>query len=185
MDQGAFVWIGLNSHDRRAGSHTSARRCVGKKSWCCQTGLNCRPLHYQWSALPLSYGSMPGSENRPKRPLQAGRSLPQAPRLRKHGRGPEGPKTAKIGVSRACRSTGPLGPIRFPFPRQRQAGLRTCRRVRVIRRNRRCAAAPGEPQYVRSWTEAATGTGKQAQDDGRQEQARKNRPARKIRDRTG
>src|ERR1700744_2897396 len=27
--------------------------------WCCQTGLNCRPLHYQWSALPLSYGSMP------------------------------------------------------------------------------------------------------------------------------
>jgi hypothetical protein len=29
------------------------------KDWCCQTGLNCRPLHYQWSALPLSYGSMP------------------------------------------------------------------------------------------------------------------------------
>ena len=32
---------------------------IGKR-WCCQTGLNCRPLHYQWSALPLSYGSMPG-----------------------------------------------------------------------------------------------------------------------------
>ena len=31
-----------------------------RKNWCCQTGLNCRPLHYQWSALPLSYGSMPG-----------------------------------------------------------------------------------------------------------------------------
>jgi hypothetical protein len=30
-----------------------------KKDWCCQTGLNCRPLHYQWSALPLSYGSVP------------------------------------------------------------------------------------------------------------------------------
>src|ERR1700729_2299692 len=29
------------------------------EKWCCQTGLNCRPLHYQWSALPLSYGSMP------------------------------------------------------------------------------------------------------------------------------
>jgi hypothetical protein len=29
--------------------------------WCCQTGLNCRPLHYQWSALPLSYGSVPGN----------------------------------------------------------------------------------------------------------------------------
>ena len=30
-----------------------------RKEWCCQTGLNCRPLHYQWSALPLSYGSKP------------------------------------------------------------------------------------------------------------------------------
>jgi hypothetical protein len=30
-----------------------------ENEWCCQTGLNCRPLHYQWSALPLSYGSMP------------------------------------------------------------------------------------------------------------------------------
>lgn len=33
--------------------------------WCCQTGLNCRPLHYQWSALPLSYGSMCWDKNRP------------------------------------------------------------------------------------------------------------------------
>jgi hypothetical protein len=23
-----------------------------EKEWCCQTGLNCRPLHYQWGALP-------------------------------------------------------------------------------------------------------------------------------------
>jgi hypothetical protein len=37
-----------------------AKRVLSRKSWCCQTGLNCRPLHYQWSALPLSYGSMPG-----------------------------------------------------------------------------------------------------------------------------
>ena len=29
-----------------------------ENGWCCQTGLNCRPLHYQWSALPLSYGSI-------------------------------------------------------------------------------------------------------------------------------
>src|SRR3954466_2331277 len=29
-----------------------------REKWCCQTGLNCRPLHYQWSALPLSYGSV-------------------------------------------------------------------------------------------------------------------------------
>src|SRR6185437_2922063 len=34
--------------------------------WCCQTGLNCRPLHYQWSALPLSYGSVPGSRESAK-----------------------------------------------------------------------------------------------------------------------
>src|SRR3954470_11319028 len=25
--------------------------------WCCRTGLNCGPLPYQGSALPLSYGS--------------------------------------------------------------------------------------------------------------------------------
>lgn len=25
--------------------------------WCCERGLNSRPLHYQWSALPLSYRS--------------------------------------------------------------------------------------------------------------------------------
>src|SRR3981081_2259102 len=41
--------------------------CFYLENWCCQTGLNCRPLHYQWSALPLSYGSVPGYENRPKR----------------------------------------------------------------------------------------------------------------------
>jgi hypothetical protein len=50
-----------------------------EKDWCCQTGLNCRPLHYQWSALPLSYGSMPGYENRPKRPLQGGPILATRP----------------------------------------------------------------------------------------------------------
>ena len=36
----------------------NADACVlSRMKWCCQTGLNCRPLHYQWSALPLSYGS--------------------------------------------------------------------------------------------------------------------------------
>lgn len=63
-------------------------RLAAAGEWCCQTGLNCRPLHYQWSALPLSYGSMPGYGNRPKRPLQAGRSLPQGPRSRKRADGP-------------------------------------------------------------------------------------------------
>src|SRR6201992_1505609 len=30
--------------------------------WCCRTGLNCRPLPYQGSALPLSYGSIAGGQ---------------------------------------------------------------------------------------------------------------------------
>jgi hypothetical protein len=41
------------------------RKAVSKKElifravfWCCRTGLNCRPLPYQGSALPLSYGSV-------------------------------------------------------------------------------------------------------------------------------
>src|SRR5579871_2491270 len=33
-------------------------------AWCCRTGLNCRPLPYQGSALPLSYGSKAGGPNR-------------------------------------------------------------------------------------------------------------------------
>lgn len=28
--------------------------------WCCERGLNSRPHHYQWCALPLSYRSVPG-----------------------------------------------------------------------------------------------------------------------------
>lgn len=55
--------------------------CLGalsEEKWCCQTGLNCRPLHYQWSALPLSYGSKPKHGNRPfrgtvRRPILATR----------------------------------------------------------------------------------------------------------------
>ena len=40
-------------------SREIAASCDGwTEEWCCQTGLNCRPLHYQWSALPLSYGSI-------------------------------------------------------------------------------------------------------------------------------
>ena len=43
----------------QSGQSTPAGTRSRAKEWCCQTGLNCRPLHYQWSALPLSYGSMP------------------------------------------------------------------------------------------------------------------------------
>ena len=68
------------------------------RGWCCQTGLNCRPLHYQWSALPLSYGSMPGIEgNRPKwpptrRPVLATR----APLAQARGQAGMGSKSSKM-----------------------------------------------------------------------------------------
>ena len=56
-----------------------------------------RPNLYQWSALPLSYGSMPGIHRRigPKGPQQAGRFLPQAPRWRKHAVSQKDPETAR------------------------------------------------------------------------------------------
>ena len=61
------------------------------EGWCCQTGLNCRPLHYQWSALPLSYGSMPGSGESAKTaptggPILATRPRPAQARERPAGR---------------------------------------------------------------------------------------------------
>ena len=59
--------------------------------------MNFRPLHYQWSALPLSYGSMPGCENRPKGPNKAGRSLPQGPQRRKRV-GAAYPKRSQSGL---------------------------------------------------------------------------------------
>ena len=71
------------------------------REWCCQTGLNCRPLHYQWSALPLSYGSMTGGARIGREaPRQVRRSLPQAPRLCKRGGGDRGPKSGGLAVRR-------------------------------------------------------------------------------------
>ena len=90
------------------------------RGWCCQTGLNCRPLHYQWSALPLSYGSMPGIEgNRPKwpptrRPVLATR----APLAQARGQAGKGPKSSKTGA--CCRqapsSVGPGNSKADPVP---------------------------------------------------------------------
>src|SRR5258706_11196295 len=70
-----------------------------RENWCCQTGLNCRPLHYQWSALPLSYGSVPRTKDSAKkaatrRPILATRpprAQAQAPHagLRSHQKRPE------------------------------------------------------------------------------------------------
>ncbi len=42
----------------RSALHTPARdEAMWGFEWCCQRGLNSRPLPYQGSALPLSYGS--------------------------------------------------------------------------------------------------------------------------------
>ncbi len=40
----------------------TAQKCreIKGKFWCCRRGLNSRPLPYQGSALPLSYGSLDG-----------------------------------------------------------------------------------------------------------------------------
>jgi hypothetical protein len=55
--------------------------------WCCRTGLNCGPLPYQGSALPLSYGSVPrANENRKGNALQAAGSCHKPPPMRKHTR---------------------------------------------------------------------------------------------------
>ena len=72
-----------NEQNSGATCRENADLCVIEpREWCCQTGLNCRPLHYQWSALPLSYGSMCWDKNRPPQgAYQAGRYLPQAPLL--------------------------------------------------------------------------------------------------------
>ena len=68
-----------------------------EKRWCCQTGLNCRPLHYQWSALPLSYGSVPPIKGiGQKGPYKAADPCHKAPSrasvrssLRRHQKGPQ------------------------------------------------------------------------------------------------
>jgi hypothetical protein len=75
--------------------HTRPKVSDGRE-WCCQTGLNCRPLHYQWSALPLSYGSMPGQgESAQTGPLQAAGSCHKDPSGASTRRGQMGARNAK------------------------------------------------------------------------------------------
>ncbi|MEA2913882.1 MAG: hypothetical protein QOJ15_5963, partial [Bradyrhizobium sp.] len=80
-------------------------------------GLNCRPLHYQWSALPLSYGSMPGYENRPKRaPPRRPILATRPPHAQAHGRPPGRSKCGKNqrGTPAHCFHGLSCGLIRFP-----------------------------------------------------------------------
>jgi hypothetical protein len=108
--------------NERAASGRSARSlCFGEGLWCCQTGLNCRPLHYQWSALPLSYGSMPGYENRPKRaPPRRPILATRPPHAQAHGRPPGSSKCGKN--QRGTPATASIGSVagrsgsRFPRP---------------------------------------------------------------------
>jgi hypothetical protein len=93
------------------------RGLLREKDWCCQTGLNCRPLHYQWSALPLSYGSMPGTRigrNGPHRRADPCHKAPARASARtacpviKNGQNRRGrPAVAFLWLN--------CGPIRFPI----------------------------------------------------------------------
>src|SRR5205809_8028395 len=88
------------------------------KKWCCQTGLNCRPLHYQWSALPLSYGSMPRIPDSAKK----GRYKAADPCHKAPSRASMGPVSDVVKKGRnqeeaaaASFSRLSCGPIRFPI----------------------------------------------------------------------
>ena len=43
--------------DQRGCAQDAVAGAVGRREWCCRTGLNCGPPPYQGGALPLSYGS--------------------------------------------------------------------------------------------------------------------------------
>ena len=109
---------------------------ISWKEWCCQTGLNCRPLHYQWSALPLSYGSMPGIEgNRPKWPPLGGRFLPQGPLWRKHAGRPERAQNRQKSALMRHREARSIGPT------PGRSGSRSPPQVGGPNRDSRCLAA--------------------------------------------
>jgi hypothetical protein len=87
--------------DVKTPNYTDFTVLLRGNDWCCQTGLNCRPLHYQWSALPLSYGSMPGWRIGQKAPtggpILATRPRPAQARERPAGRRKIG-KVSAVGL---------------------------------------------------------------------------------------
>src|ERR1700722_17531755 len=90
-----------------------------EKNWCCQTGLNCRPLHYQWSALPLSYGSVPDAGISQKAPTGRADPCHKAPARASARLGREVLKKRQnqgLLPANGLRMTG-CGPMRFPIPR--------------------------------------------------------------------
>ena len=55
MRQGCAIWVSVQKITISA--HQNKSLYWMDFSWCCRRDSNSRPLHYQWSALPLSYGS--------------------------------------------------------------------------------------------------------------------------------
>jgi hypothetical protein len=54
----ALIWSGRHLPAADPGRPAWLRAAFKWLSWCCRKGLNFRPLPYQGSALPLSYGSL-------------------------------------------------------------------------------------------------------------------------------
>ncbi len=92
-----------------------------ERHWCCRTGLNCRPLPYQGSALPLSYGSRRDTRNRPQgrdqaRAVLATRSPPTQAR-------PCAVFGERRGRDRSICPERPPNWARMPHPRSDSDGL--------------------------------------------------------------
>jgi hypothetical protein len=83
---------------------------MAQSKWCCQRGSNSRPLPYQGSALPLSYGSLRG---RRAGPARRGRLVPQGAG---HGKGACPEKAVSLGLSCRCKT------MRLKAARRRLAG---------------------------------------------------------------
>jgi hypothetical protein len=119
-------WTRQRAAQARSGPSRTRPNVSDEGEWCCQTGLNCRPLHYQWSALPLSYGSMPGSRESAQKACTGGRFLPQGPLWRKRAAGAEGRKkrekiTPRRPLPAATEATPGRSGSRFPLPRAASA----------------------------------------------------------------
>ena len=68
--------ISTTSPDATTASRLRGHTGYSRKGWCCRWVSNLRPLPYQGSALPLSYGSVPVAKSSPTRikPLHEGPS---------------------------------------------------------------------------------------------------------------
>ena len=94
--------------------------CFHWDKWCCERGLNSRPLHYQWSALPLSYRSMarPARARGRRRACAIGSGVWQAVMGRKGGLAVHGAGSmARLGLSGL--TSRAVAPMENPFQPRR------------------------------------------------------------------